>query len=553
LEAVAVVGKGSVAVFDRTANPTYLLVTALVAAVTVRSGSGPMPSLSLPQVTQPRALSAAFSVLALFGPACLLTSAALTGRGSYPTAYWAGAGATALLALGLHRFVAWQPLRTPFTGVPAAIASIAWWVGGYNQEHFFGIMVHGALVLMAIGLFGGYALLATRAPSLRRARMISMKLAARHYWPDNLDACRHVPEVKVLRDALRDEVGPAMYLLTGHPPTVRIAALAAMEFRRSWRRGQPDIVLEIAKNEPLAEIRAAALLALAGVNQRLIVEEMVSSLRDPSLIVRQAAVDALLWDCEARWIWVRHAVHEALADPRFVKDGPMNLTMGRYSEQAVSDLTAWATEAGTLGLRAAETLTNHYQQRIAESSDPKLMAELQDHVASLRSPAILRIELAQLLRKFGSFTPGMLETMLDPANPSPLRLFAVEALLQRKVDEKSIEVLRQVARQPNRELALQAAIIVQKYLHVDLGLAIGQSPPALHTRQAADVTRRVIQWAEQTPSKPPSAQAVPRPSRTAGSKPGGKALADSVLSLPPSVTGVPAPPEDKKFIPLEWD
>jgi hypothetical protein len=492
-------------------------------------------------------------VLALFCPAGVLAFAAMTGRGSFPPALWAGAGGTALLALVLQHFVAWQPLRTPFTGVPAAIASVAWWVGGYSQGDFFGFLVHGGLVVLALGLFGGYALLATGAPSLRRARMISMKLASRTQWPEDLDACRHISDVKVLRDALRDEVGPAMHLLTGHSPAVRIAALAAMEFRRFWRRGQPDLVLEIAKNDPLPEIRAAALLALAGVNQRLIVEEMVNSLRDQSAVVRQAAVDALLWDCEARWIWVRHAVHEALADPRFIKDGPMNLTMGRFSEQAVSDLTAWATEAGTLGLRAAETLTQHYQNRIAESSDPKLMAELQDHVASLRSPAILRIELAQLLRKFGSFTPGMLESMLDPANPSPLRLFAVEALLQRKVDEKSIEVLRQVARQPNRELALHAAIIVQKYLQVDLGLAIGQSPPALHTRQAAEVTRRVIQWAEQAPTKPPSAQGVPRPSRVAGSKPGAKALPDSVLSLPPSVTGVPAPPEDKKFIPLEWD
>src|SRR5205814_9814721 len=122
----------------------------------------------------------------------------------------------------------------------------------------------------------------------------------------------------------------------------------------------------------------------------------------------------------------------------------------------------------------------------------------------------------------------------------------------RKVDEKSIEVLGQVARQPNRELALQAAIIVQKYLQVDLGLAIGQPPPALHTRQAAEVTRRVIQWAEQAPAKPASAQAAPRPSRLAPSKPATKGLPDSVLSLPPSVTGVPAPSEEKKFTRLEW-
>ena len=103
-------------------------------------------------------------------------------------------------------------------------------------------------------------------------------------------------------------------------------------------------------------------------------------------------------------------------------------------------------------------------------------------------------------------------------------------------------MLHQVARQPNRELALQAAIIVQKYLQVDLGLAIGQPPPALHTRQAAEVTRRVIQWAESVPAMPKGSSLIPaKPLRPSAAKGPPAGLQDSVLALPASVTGQPAP------------
>src|SRR5947209_1098013 len=178
-----------------------------------------MPSLRLPHVTQAHALPAALSVLALLSPAGLLAIAALTRRGPMPAALWAGAGVTALLALVLQRFVAGRPLHTPLTGLPAAIAAVAWWLGDRHGD-FFSFFVQGGLTLLAVSLFSGYALLATRAPALRRARMVALKMAGRTQWPEDLDACRHVPEVKTLRDALRDEAGPAMHLLTGPPPAV---------------------------------------------------------------------------------------------------------------------------------------------------------------------------------------------------------------------------------------------------------------------------------------------------------------------------------------------
>ncbi len=182
---------------------------------------------------------------------------------------------------------------------------------------------------------------------------------------------------------------------------------------------------------------------------------------------------------------------------------------GQFSAQAVSDLAAWATEIGPLGVRATQTLALHYSQRLAENPQPSLIAQLKEHVVCTRSSAILRIELANLLHKYDQITPDILEHMLDPTNPAPLRLLAVETMLQQGNGDGAIDVLRQVAKQPNRELALNAAAIVQKYLHIDMGLAVGQPTPAIHTRQAAEVTRRIIAWASATTEEveqPPSAE-----------------------------------------------
>ena len=64
-----------------------------------------------------------------------------------------------------------------------------------------------------------------------------------------------------------------------------------------------------------------------------------------------------------------------------------------------------------------------------------------------------------------------------------------------------------MARLPNREMALTTAEVVQRRLGVDLGLAVGQLLPPLHSRLAAEVTRRVMAWAAQ----PAPGEASPAP------------------------------------------
>jgi hypothetical protein len=96
-----------------------------------------------------------------------------------------------------------------------------------------------------------------------------------------------------------------------------------------------------------------------------------------------------------------------------------------------------------------------------------------------------------------------------------LRVLAAGAVLSRRGDPRAVEVLREAARQPNREIALAAASIVQKYLSLDMGLPVGAALPATNSREAADVTRRVLKWATEPGSQfgveTPSDAVIPAP------------------------------------------
>ncbi|GIW78506.1 MAG: hypothetical protein KatS3mg105_0313 [Gemmatales bacterium] len=110
---------------------------------------------------------------------------------------------------------------------------------------------------------------------------------------------------------------------------------------------------------------------------------------------------------------------------------------------------------------------------------------------------MLRIGLTQLLAANGLLDKPLQEKLLDPMNAAPLRLIAAEALLSEGEHAGAITALRDIARLPNREIALATADVVQRRLGVDLGLKLGEPMPPLNSRQAADVTRRVMKWAHQ--------------------------------------------------------
>jgi HEAT repeat protein len=333
------------------------------------------------------------------------------------------------------------------------------------------------------------------APAIRRAQLLASALAGRRDWPSDLTACRLLAEVKALREALQVDAAPALALLRHKRIEVRIAALSALEFRQNWRAGQAEIVLRLAlrAEEPL--VRAAALTALGNVNERAVVEGVAEFLRDPSWEVRRAATEAVLWDTEHHWGWVRHAVRRALGDPACQEDGPLFCDAQPLTPDAVADLTAWAGEKGCVGLRAAATLGAHYSRLFNQGASPDLIEQMRRQLADPHAPPPLRIELVRLLRANRELDEDVLEQLLDPANPAPLRLSAVEALMAERDHPGARAALHDLARLPNREIALATAALVQRRLGVDLGLPAGNPLPAIHSRQAAEVTRRVLCWA----------------------------------------------------------
>jgi hypothetical protein len=288
----------------------------------------------------------------------------------------------------------------------------------------------------------------------------------------------------------------------GHPrPEVRLALLCALEFRPSYRTGQAALLLHLAQQTLEPDVRAGAILALGGVEDRAIIEPLAEFLCDAFPVVRMAAVEAVLEDAAERWPWVRHACREALGSAVAAGDGPMLMAGQVLPPEAVADCTAWAADKGHVAHRAAQTLAAHYHQVLLAGPDPALADGLRRQLAEPKAPAPLRLELARVLYHHQELDDDVLRRLIEPSAPAPLRLIGVEALLSAGESSEAVAALYELARLPNRELALSTADVVQRRLGVDLGLQQGQPLPAVHTRQAAEVARRLLAWSAQAGPK----------------------------------------------------
>jgi HEAT repeat protein len=377
------------------------------------------------------------------------------------------------------------------------VIGLCWLLLASAGEDWFAHLAQALLLVVPLGLFARQYLRDSGASSLRQARLFARRMVRRRHWPDDLQECRFLPEVKALREALHVDASPALSLLSDPRPAVRVAALAALELRQNWRPGQPEVVLALARRAPEPEVRAAAVSALANVEDRLLIESVADLLADPAPGVRQAATEALLWNTELNWAWVRLAVRKSLADPTCQEDGPLNLGGNPLSAEAVADFTAWAAEKGLLAQRAALTLGAHYHLVLSAGSASALLEALRHDLASGQTPAMLRVELARLLHQHRELGPDLLRQLLATSAPAPVRLIAVEALLSQGACPEAMAALHDLARLPNREIALATAEVLQRRLGVDLGLPRGQAPPALHSRLAAEIARRVLLWSMQ--------------------------------------------------------
>jgi hypothetical protein len=462
-----------------------------------------------PQGSVPPLITVADHVLLLLLPAALLFVSVLRTEGPPQTLLALGCMFQILVCcptfLNQRR---WREPAGPFM-ITLYLVALGWLrVVQPPSDDWYPHFAQSALLIVPLSVFAVQTLTQSGAASLRRARLLAQRLAERKDWPSDLSACRDLPVVKAFRDALHMDATPALNLLHHRRVPVCIAALAALEFRTNWRSGQVELVLRVARVSAEPAVRAAAINALANVDDRLLVESLACFLHDPSWEVRRAATEALLWDSERRWPWVRHAVRQALADPANQQDGPLRPAGQLLTAEAVADLNAWASEKGMLALRASQSLAVHYLTALSEQPDALLLQDLQQKVADPHTPPALRIELAGILKTVGNWDKALLEKLLDSSNPACLRLLAAESLLNDGTHDRALAALHDIARLPNREIALTTAEVIQRRLGVDLGLPLGQPLPPAHSRQAAEVTRRVMLWAAQQDNAAVTAQGV---------------------------------------------
>ncbi|MCE9567247.1 MAG: HEAT repeat domain-containing protein [Planctomycetes bacterium] len=431
----------------------------------------------------------------------------------------------------------WQPPVSGSIVVLYLVALAMAWAPIGNSNDPVPHLAQGFLFIVAVGLFAYHDLIRTGAEPLRRANKWSRRIANRRAWPTELAECRTVPEAIALRNAMHNEPTPALALLMNARQEVQVAALGALEHHPQWRSGEAEMVMRHAHKNPEPAIRAAAVYALAGVETAELITELATFLRDPAAEVRLATAEALMWNSESRWPFAREMVKEAMADPKLVNDGPMFTTAGRLPAAAIADLITWSAEHPPLARRAILTVVEHFHGDLLNAEKPELANEIATMMLSNETPPALRVELAGLLRDHHMLTPDLLDRLTNMNQPAPMRLFAAELMLRLNPnDPDGVDVLRGLARQPNRELALSIAAVLQNILGMQLGLPSGAVQP--QSKQAAEVAKRVLAWANGASAESLSPTPGPRP----GLKPGSRGRAPGLGSRPKSAALPPTPP-----------
>lgn len=430
-------------------------------------------------------------------PGTLFLLGAVQAGGTGPTAVLLGLGAAFHLLVGAVGLAnAW--IGEASSGPSMELAYLSGWVWfflPFVSASAHAVAARSALALTGSSVLGVHLLRASGAPYARRVRRLMDRIARVPNWPADLRQIRALPIVEEFREALEGNAEPALVLADQPRTELACVALAALEGWRAWRPAEAEFVLSLAQRTEDANVRIAALKALTPAKQRPTAEGVAEFLLDPSPAVRQAAEAALAPELAIVWPWIRNTIRQTLSEPSLAEDRALFAEGATLGRDAVRDLSAWTGEKGTLGSRAAASLAAHFRAVLAEGPDEEVVEELRRQLLDVHTPAAWRLELAPLLESRRLLGYEDHEWLLDPGNPAPLRLIAAEALLAAGDHPGAVAALRDIARLPNRDMSLATAALVQRCLGVDLGLTPGEPPPPAQTRQAAEVTRRVMRWA----------------------------------------------------------
>lgn len=437
--------------------------------------------------------------LALLGPAMLLLIGGfLAPNSEQQFSLLVGAGVLLVVAVVLVGYYRQLPPPAGPVAFINGLGGCGWlWAFAPVQAETataFRLAIEGILVLVPVAVLALGFLMRSGSFLFRAARRIVEEINKKTDWPPDLALIRELPLVKDFREAITFDPWPALTLLTDNRPQVRQTALAALEYRASWRVGQLEQVLALLQRENLPEVRVGAINAVAASPDRKATEALAEALADPDPRVRQAAADGLFWDGTRRWHWLRNGVRTALMDPKLHDAGPLLREGQILPPDGVQDIIAWAAERGIVSVRAAQTLAVHYVRAMQERPD-EIRPQLISMVETQQTPPLLRIHLAKLLFQSRNVDPRLLDKLLNGSNPVPLRQLAAEQTLLQGWNAAAVGCLREIAKLPNRELALDTARIVQQCLHVDLGLAVGHGLPPANSPKAAEVARKLLMWA----------------------------------------------------------
>jgi hypothetical protein len=439
-------------------------------------------------------LNGVLGVALLLGPSALLAFAALNSEGAAKSVS-IGVGVTlAVEALFLLvRFGAQRATSSLFT---VAFYSVSALVLRFNSPDLNDPATNAALgisILIPVVLFLIREVRATGG-NAREAKFLINRLLARKEWPASFAEYRTCPLIAALRDGIRENAAPVLPLLAHDDVRVQMATLTVLEFYPNWRKDQVEPVLQLAGMTNNPTVRAAALLAAAYLPKSRHLKFLLPYLSDQAEEVRRAAATAVLVEAGPRWPEVRAEVRQALAAPHAAKDGPLPCS-ANFSSEIIADLVNWSVESGPVGKRSTQTLVRHCKKLIHEDGTPQAIERVTGLIASPKVPGPIRVELAHRLQTADMFPVEIAVRLLSPSSPTMLRVQAAGALLSHGDNPEAVDVLREAAQQPNREITLAAAALVQKYLSVDLGLSVGGSLPAVNSREAAEVARRVAKWA----------------------------------------------------------